>query len=351
MNGKIQGIYYPSYGNASYGSSGNYEFMMREQIQANKKMQALNYSYETLGNLLSSAENFAGLPNEQYKAYNVTTSYKYEDLKSEFAWELHCFQLAIKKFQRKFQCPYEFPPKLPKEKIIKDIYRYMKQVSNKKDQFLYEIMLSLIIGEEININFDALFEELDKNANSKINPDKLRKIIGPLNAILDKKLEEADKGNMNIEFEDDKLNKNREYLKELSKHDKSIKVKIGIEGELKFIKDGFFFCPKLSNSTKKIKIIEPKFDNYNNLDSSLYLYNNNNHECFIYVTKKKDKNCYQAIDFCEKEKDFNKNAFNDIAYYDNIDKADIRYTIGTIQLNQNDKFYGLIKGLIEEDYK
>lgn len=349
MNAKSQGIYYPSYGNVSYGPNGNYGFMMKEQIQANKKMQALNYSYETLGNLLSSAENFAGLRNEQYRAYNVTTSYKYEDLKSEFAWELHCFQLAIKKFQRKFQCPYEFPPGLPKEKIIKDIYRYMKNVSNKKDQFLYGLMLSLINGEEININFDALFEELDTNANSKIIPDKLREIIGPLNAILDKKLEEADKGNMNIELGDDKLNKNREYLRELSKNDKAIKAKIGIEGELKFIKEGFFFYPKLSNATKKIKINEPKFDKYENLDLSLYLYNN--HECFIYVTKKKDKNCYQAIDFCEKEKDFNKNAFKEIAYYDNIDKPNIRYIIGTIQLNQNDYFYGLIKEIIEEDYK
>ena len=60
----------------------------------------MKYSYETLNNLLSTAENFAGLQNEKYRDYNITTSYDYENLKSEFVWELHCFQLAVQQFEK-----------------------------------------------------------------------------------------------------------------------------------------------------------------------------------------------------------------------------------------------------------
>jgi len=161
-----------------YGNSNN-----MKMLQADKKMQALRYSYETLGNLLSTAENFAGLPNEKYTKYNITTNYDYENLKSEFAWELHCFQKARKIFQDKFQCPYQFPNDTSEDNIIKDINRYMRKAKNKQDIILFNCMINIIKGEKININFDKLFEELDKCANSKINPNKLKDLIGPLNRI------------------------------------------------------------------------------------------------------------------------------------------------------------------------
>ena len=99
------------------------------QIQENKKNQALKYSYETLNNLLSTAENFAGLQNEKYRDYNITTSYDYENLKSEFVWELHCFQLAVKQFEKKFKCSYEFPIDFHKENIKADIKRYKERIT------------------------------------------------------------------------------------------------------------------------------------------------------------------------------------------------------------------------------
>ena len=320
MQGKGQGYYedgnFYLYGN--FGNGPNYGNL--KQIQSNKKQQALRYSYETLGNLLSSAENFAGEPNVKYRNFNISTSNNYEDLKSEFAWELHCFQLAIKKFQTKFQCKYIFPNDFNIETVKKDIKRYMKKIQNKKDIFLYELMLKLMNLEDINVNFDNLFEELDKNANSKINPEKLRKIIAPLNEILDKNLEEADKGNMDLELLDENNNKNREALREISKNFKALSFKIGIEGDLKKNQNWFDFNPYKSNNSKKIKIDMPKFDQYGNLDPSLYSYND--HEGFIYIIPQKDKNLYHCVDFCEKLKDFNKDLFTEIAYF-----TDLKYIV------------------------
>lgn len=333
-NGNYQNCLFGNYGNVP--NCGNLT-----QIQSNKKQQALRYSYETLGNLLSSAENFAGEQNQKYRKFNISTSNNYEDLKSEFAWELHCFQLAIKKFQQKFQCQYIFPQDLEIETVKKDINRYMKKIQNKKDLFLYELMLKLMNLEDININFDNLFEELDKNANSKINPEKLRKIIAPLNEILNKNIEEADKGNMNLELLDENNNKNREALREIFKNSKALNFKRGIEGDLKSNQDSLFeFNPYKSTNSKKIKIDNPSFDKYRCLDPSLYSYNK--HEGLIYIIKKNDKNVYHSVDFCEKGKNFNKDLFKEIAYFPN-------YIVGTININQNEYFYALLK--YSEEFK
>jgi len=215
-----------------YGGSANY---MNDQkmLLADKKKQALRYSYETLGNLLSTAENFGGFPNEKYSRYNITTSYDYQNLKSEFAWELHCFQRARNLFQQKFQCPYQFPTDISQETILKDIKKYMKKTKNPQDIILFNCMINIIKGDKVNIDFEKLFEELDKNANDKINPNKLKGIIGPLNEILDQQLEEADKGNMNLNLLDDRNINHRKNLKRISEsNSQTIEIIIGFEGKL-----------------------------------------------------------------------------------------------------------------------
>ena len=75
------------YGN-NYGNGyrNNYENpKYSSQLMVDKKKQSLKYSYETLGNLLSAAENFAGLANEKYGSYNYSKTTDYNGLKSEFA--------------------------------------------------------------------------------------------------------------------------------------------------------------------------------------------------------------------------------------------------------------------------
>ena len=326
---------YGTYGTYGYAGSSSY-YGETAQLQSNKRQQALRYSYETLGNLLSSAENFAGLPNEKYGKYNVTTSNKYEDMKSEFAWELHCFQLAIKKFQKKFQCPYEFPRDLPKEIIIKDIHRYIKRISNQKDKILYYSMINIINGEKININFDKLFEELDKNSNSKIDPSKLRKIIGPLNEILDQNLEEADEGNMKFELANDK-NK-RDKLRGISSENlKIIRVKQGTEGILNQTNNIFSFTPNNSTATRQVRIDEPIFDNFNSLYPDIYTVNKNQGK--IYIIKAIKENSYKSIYFNNMDKEYNQELFTKIECLKNN-----KYIYGNIKQG-----YEIIPVLLEEE--
>jgi hypothetical protein len=114
------------YGN-DYGSGyrNNYEnSKFSSQLMVDKQKQSLKYSYETLGNLLSAAENFAGLANEKYGSYNYSKTTDYNGLKSEFAWELNCFNLAMETYQKKYG-PYKFPPDCPKERILSDIQIYI----------------------------------------------------------------------------------------------------------------------------------------------------------------------------------------------------------------------------------
>ena len=316
-----------------YGSSNN-----MKMLQADKKMQALRYSYETLGNLLSTAENFAGLPNEKYSKFNITTNYDYENLKSEFAWELHCFQKARKIFQDKFQCPYQFPNDTSEDNIIKDINRYMKKSKNKQDIILFNCMINIIRGEKININFDKLFEELDKCANSKINPNKLKDLIGPLNQILDKQLEEADKGNMDLNLIDDNHKYDRDNLKHISqRNSQTIRVKIAIEGDLKEDKNEFIFRSFKSTKEIKIKIDNPQFDLTKNLVPLLYTFNKGEGE--IYVSPKRGSH-YKSYIFERNYKLLNKDCFQAKEYIEFDDKK--TFIFGKVKIDNN-KNYGLIE--------
>ena len=158
-----------------------------------KQKQSLYYSYETLCHLLSAAENFAGLKNEQYQGYNISLATTYEDLKSELVWELHCFQLSKKTYEKKYG-KYIYPDGLPKEKILFDIKRYIERVNNENDKILYYAMINIIMDGKIELNFDELFEELDHAAKEKMNPTMLRNLILPLNQILDSIEKKADVG-------------------------------------------------------------------------------------------------------------------------------------------------------------
>ena len=330
------------YGTGYGGSSGNYHNIQEEKmLLADQKKQALRYSYETLGNLLSTAENFAGLANEKYSKFNITTDYNHENLKSEFAWELHCFQKARQTFQKKFQCPYQFPDDISQDKIFNDIQRYMKKTQNKQDLILFNCMINIIKGDKININFEKLFEELDKNANSKIDPNKLRGIIGPLNQILDQQLEEADKRNMNLNLFDDKHISNRENLMHSSEiNSQTLKIQIGIEGKL-FLKNKEFIFQSGNKTEKKLKIDEPQFVNISK-DLQPYLYTFDKNKGKIYTTpKNKNENYYNCFIFDCLTKNCNKHCFEMIESFEIEDK---KYLFGTVKIgNYANTYYGLIE--------
>ena len=338
------------YGGSGYGGSGysgsgfgtGTGFGGQEKmLLADKKKQALRYSYETLGNLLSTAENFAGLANQKYGSFNITNSYDYENLKSEFAWELHCFQRARQTYQKKFQCPYQFPNDLPPEKIIKDIKTYMEKTTNKNDIILYNCMINIINGDKINIDFEKLFEELDKNSNSKINPNKLRLIIGPLNQILDQQLDEADKGNMNLNLSENNHINNRENLRNITGNNSNIlKIEIGNQGKLKNENNKYYFQPKSGVNKIEIKIDNPQFYNENGeLMPSLYTYNNKKGKIYV-LQKEKNKNYNNCFIFDGHSKYYNKDFFEAIEYFEYEDK---KYTFGNIKIGNISNTYGLFE--------
>ena len=63
--------------------------------------------------------------------------------------------------------PYKFPDNYPKERILERTYYYLKQVHN-KDKYLYGAMIDLLHEKELLIDFDKLFDLLDKENKTKI---------------------------------------------------------------------------------------------------------------------------------------------------------------------------------------
>ena len=282
-----------------------------QQLVIDKQKQALLYSYETLGNLLSSAENFAGFTNEQYEKYNISSANNHDELKSEFAWELNCFQMAIKKYKKKYG-EYVFPENYSKEKIINDIKKYIQNTPEEKDKILYYTMINIINDEKIDIDFDKLFEELDNNPESKFDPNQLTKIIGPINSILEDIQNNAEKGI--ISFNEDK-SKQKEILKNIKDSEpEKILVILGKKGTLFKIKDSkneYKFIDEETQKEKKL-ILEKEIDHKNRKlysgkykDNPISIYINNKkqdyYSCALFETNKKE---YQKEDIIMKDNNY-----------------------------------------------
>ena len=178
--------------NQYYTFNGYIPQYAQRQSQVNRQKQDLHYSYYILMQLLSSAENFAGLSEEQYGGYNISIAKKYEDLKSEFAWELYCFQKSMQLYIKKYRI-YPYPTDSFKEKILNDIKRYISRTQNDKEKKLYYAMMDLINGKNIDIDFDQLFDELDEDPNKKLDPNYIKDYIGPINNVLNDIENNADK--------------------------------------------------------------------------------------------------------------------------------------------------------------
>ena len=133
--------------------------MQQLQIQFSVQQQSIAYSYNILGNLLSSAENFVGLQNEKYGYYNISKASTQEELKSEFIWELYYFQLSYQKLLLEFDDldDYPFPQEASKEKILSDIKKWSEKIKYIKDIKLYDCMKKIINGKNVHIDFDKYF--------------------------------------------------------------------------------------------------------------------------------------------------------------------------------------------------
>jgi len=229
---------------------------VQTQLMKDQQRQSLKYSYETLGNLLSAAENFAGQKNGKYKSYNYSTANDYNGLKSEFLWELKCFKLAMDTYEKKYQRAYEFPPDCPKEAIEKDINLYLQKTKNDEDKNLFILMKEIINGKNVNTDFTNLYEKLDKNAHSNFDPKKMAQIVGPLNQILDQAEIDADRGNMDLFNRNKATEKSKEQLRNIS-HNFSTKKKVmvGEKGKIYLSNDNNLYFENDLNPQIRKKII------------------------------------------------------------------------------------------------
>ena len=120
-----------------------------------EQQKLLKLSHEALMNLLSLAEKYAK---------NGSTY-----IKSEFVWQIYYFQKIMKSYTKRYG-PYSFPDNYRKERILERTYYYLNQVRN-EDKFLYGAMIDLLHEKELLIDFDKLFDLLDKENKTKIPRD------------------------------------------------------------------------------------------------------------------------------------------------------------------------------------
>jgi len=273
------------------------KFFLQKVID--RKKQSLYYSYETLFHLLSAAENFAGLKNEQYQGYNISLATTYEELKSELVWELHCFQLSKKTYEKKYG-KYIYPDGLPKEKILFDIKRYIERVNNENDKLLYYAMINIIMDGKIELNFDELFEELDHAAKEKMNPTMLRNLIPPLNQILDSIEKKADVGIVDYTIQKELSRSSQILLNESKKNSNLFKSDTyGKKGVLHPINNScqnsfiFEFKDEKENKFKPINLNTKKLEKGN-----LYEYKEDKKKGTIYILSD-DNNIINCILFDE----------------------------------------------------
>ena len=263
----------------------------QQNILIDRQKQSLHYSYETLFHLLSAAENFAGERNKQYEAYNISIAKSKEELKSEFAWELYCFQLALKTHKQKYD-KYCYPQKLSREKIISDIERYITKVKDEKDKILFYAMRNIILEKKIDIDFDKLFDELDKYSQKEFNPQKLVNLIGPLNGILDKIGKNAENPNNDYIIRKSKSKSTEKLIKESAINESLCKlVYLGKSGNLmKATRNNeyYFKYDIYPNYLYKITIFD-----FINSNRKLYVCLFENEEAFLYFNE--IKNNYDRI--------------------------------------------------------
>ena len=263
----------------------------QQNVLIERQKQSLHYSYETLFHLLSAAENFAGERNKQYEAYNISIAKSKEELKSEFAWELYCFQLALKMYKQKYD-KYCYPGKLSREKILSDIERYITKVKDEKDKILFYAMRNIILEKKIDIDFDKLFDELDKYSQKEFNPQKLVNLIGPLNEILDKIGKNAENPNNDYIIRKSKSKSTEKLIKESAINESLCKlVYLGKSGNLmKSTRNNeyFFKYDIYPNYLYKITIFD-----FINSNRKLYGCLFENEEAFLYFNE--IKNNYDRI--------------------------------------------------------
>lgn len=131
-----------------------YRTQIYKQKQSLTQAQDQDFSNDTMGNLLSSAESYAirnGYNGKRkygyYDPYN-TGNYKNEkDLRLELMFQIECFNMSYKDYIKRHE-KYHFPKNLKKEEIIEDLTKWEKYIPP-NDKKLYENIMSILLDDKI----------------------------------------------------------------------------------------------------------------------------------------------------------------------------------------------------------
>lgn len=131
-----------------------YKTQIYKQKQSVIQAQDQDFSNDTMGNLLSSAESYAikkGYNGNRkygyYDPYNTGNIKNEKDLRLELMFQIECFNMSYKNYIKKHKI-YHFPKNLKKEEIIDDLNVWVKYVPP-DDKILYENIISILLDNEI----------------------------------------------------------------------------------------------------------------------------------------------------------------------------------------------------------
>jgi hypothetical protein len=120
---------------------------------------------------MSYAENYSYLNNPinnyqkkyiYYDSFNASSQMSLEEYRDTFILQLIIFKSSFKNYEKKHG-KYKFPDELPKKDLIAEINMLKKNLKNHRDDKLYDSILYIIEGK--NVNLEEFQNELDEIDN------------------------------------------------------------------------------------------------------------------------------------------------------------------------------------------
>ena len=212
-------------------------------------------------------------------------------------------------------------------------------------------MINIIMDEKINLNYDELFEELEKKPDKPFNPSMISRLIGPLNNILNKIEKNVEDGKYKYEIKKNK-SKSVEKLIKASQYNMNNNYLYGIIGSkinLQKISDNLFTYKyflynnySLNYKTQNYVTLKDPIQNrqklykcfigieQNHIDGYLYFFNENTKSniifCVLFNSHDIKKIKEQEFNFIDEDNRFGQAYLGNERYYflliDNKNKID-----------------------------
>ena len=152
-----------------------------------KQLQDQKHSYNILGRIMSYAENYSYLNNpiknyqkkyKYYDSFNASSEMSLEEYRDTFILQLIIFKSSFKNYEKKHG-KYEFPEELSKEDLKAEINMLKSNLKNHKDDKLYDSILSIIEGKDVNLEeFQNELDEIDNDGyDGKCDPQTIMNYI------------------------------------------------------------------------------------------------------------------------------------------------------------------------------